>query len=134
MEHPLLFLLAEPSRLRARAMQGLWVRLVDVAAALRVRSYAHDGAVVLEVADSFCPWNEGRYRLEARRGEVQVAVTDAAPDLRLPADALGSAYMGGFSIDHLAQAGRIEELRPGAIAEATAMFRSARAPWCPEVF
>ena len=48
---------------RPTVSDGLWVRLVDVGAALSARSYAGDGAVVLEVRDEFCPWNEGRWRL-----------------------------------------------------------------------
>jgi hypothetical protein len=29
---------------------------------------------------------------------------------------------------------RIEELRDGAISRADAVFRTDRAPWCPEIF
>ena len=29
---------------------------------------------------------------------------------------------------------RVEELRPGALAQADAMFRTDIAPWCPEIF
>ena len=52
---------------------GLWVRLVDVEAALSGRTYAGEGAVVLDVRDEFCPWNEGRWRLEG--GEAEDAPT-----------------------------------------------------------
>ncbi len=43
----------------------LWVRLVDLPEALSARRYAAEGSLVLEVADPFCPWNEGRWLLEA---------------------------------------------------------------------
>ena len=43
------------------------------------------------VADDFCPWNAGRYRLAGGRCEP----TDAEPDLALDASALGAAYLGG---------------------------------------
>ena len=69
----------------------LWVRLVDVGAALSGRAYASDGALVFEVRDAVCPWNEGRWKLEAGAA----ARTDAAADLALDVDALGSAYLGG---------------------------------------
>src|SRR5262249_28409116 len=62
-DHPLLLLVAEPRRLRASVRDGLWVRLVDVAAALSARSYAASGSVVVEVVDEFCPWNQGRWRV-----------------------------------------------------------------------
>lgn len=109
---------------------GLWVRLVDVAAALSGRSYATDVDVVLEVRDPFCAWNEGRYRLTADRCEP----TDADADLALDVDALACAYLGGTTLLELAAAGRVRELRAGAVARASAAFRGDVAPWCPEVF
>jgi predicted acetyltransferase len=132
--HPLLFLMAEPSRLQARTMQGLWIRLVDAPAALRARRYASDGAITLELVDPFCPWNDGRYRVEVRGGEAAVERTTAPADLKLDAPALGAIYLGGFSVDHLIEAGRIEAMNLEAAALATPMFRSTRAPWVVEQF
>jgi predicted acetyltransferase len=129
-DHPLFFLAAEPRRLRLRAADGIWLRLVDVEAALRARSYASSEQLVLEVVDSFCPWNEGCYRIE--EGEVSRA-NDGA-DLRLDVRELASTYMGGFGFDQLARAGLVEELRPGGIACADRLFASSPAPWCPEMF
>jgi predicted acetyltransferase len=129
-DHPLLHLLAQPNFADPTLSDGLWIRLVDLAAALSGRSYAGDGAVVLDVRDVFCPWNEGRWRLEG--GEA--ARTDDEPDLALDVADLGSVYLGGFTFRELARAGRIEELRDGAIAEADSLFRTDTAPWCPEIF
>lgn len=129
-DHPLWMLLARPRLMRFRLTDALWVRLVDVPAALAARTLGAGEAVVFEVADAFCPWNEGRYRA----GSDGVERTDAAPDLRLPVEALGSAYLGGFSFAQLARAGRVEELRPGALIRADALFRWHQAPWCPEIF
>jgi predicted acetyltransferase len=47
---------------------------------------------------------------------------------------LGSVYLGGFTWAQLAQAGRVEALRDGAVHRADALFRAGRAPWCPEIF
>ncbi|MHB8060425.1 MAG: GNAT family N-acetyltransferase [Gaiellaceae bacterium] len=129
-DHPLFFLLAEPRRLRLRAQDGIWLRLVDVEAALRARSFAGGEQLVLEVADVFCPWNEGCYRIE--EGEVSRAGGEA--DLRLDVRELASVFMGGFSFSQLAGAGLVEELRPGGIACADRLFASSPAPWCPEMF
>jgi predicted acetyltransferase len=129
-DHPLLHLLAEPRRMKLRIGDGLWLRLVEVGQALSARAYAEDGAVVFQVADDFCPWNEGRWKVEG--GEARRA--RAAADLALDVAALGSAYLGGFTFAQLVRAGRVEELRPGAAARADALFRADRAPWCPEVF
>jgi predicted acetyltransferase len=127
-DHPLFFLLAEPRRMGFRVLDGLWVRLVDVEAALAARSYGDGSPLTIEVVDAFCPWNEGRFRVPG--GER----TNAAPDLRVDVTTLGSVYLGGFTFAELARALRLEELSPGAIARADTLFRADRAPWCPEIF
>ena len=129
-DHPLFFLLATPRRMRFRVGDGLWVRLVDVGAALSARGYAADGAVVFEVTDEFCPWNTGRWRLT----DGTAKRTSASAQIRCDVTALGSVYLGGFTFAELARAGRVVELRRGAVARADAMFRTDRAPWCPEIF
>jgi predicted acetyltransferase len=129
-DHPLLLLLSEPRRTKYRLGDGIWVRLVDVGAALSGRGYASDGRVVFDVRDAFCPWNEGGWKLEG--GEA--SRTDDEPDLRLDVTGLGSVFLGGFTFAELLQACRTEELRPGAVADADAMFRTDVAPWCPEIF
>ena len=129
-DHPLLHLVTEPARLRLRAKDGLWARLVDVETALARRTYKEGGGVVLDVHDEQCPWNEGRFRVTsdgARR-------TDYEPDLRLGAAELANVYLGGFTFASLLDAGRVEELRPGGVERADQLFRVDRAPWCPEVF
>jgi predicted acetyltransferase len=117
---------ADPRRLRVGLGDGLWLRLVDVEAALAARAWPGDG-IVIEVRDEFCPWNEGRYRL----GEGRV---DAEPDLALAVADLASLYLGGISAYDLANAGRLDERTDGAIARAEALFRTPLPPFCPEVF
>ena len=130
-DHPLFFLLAKPRRMKYRLGDGIWVRVVDVGAALSARSYAHDGEVVFEVADAFAPWNEGRWKLAGGSCER----TDDDADLRCDVTALGSVYLGGFTFADLARGLRVEELREGAIDRADSIFRRiAVAPWCPEIF
>lgn len=129
-DHPLRALLAEPRRATFRLYDTLWVRLVDVQAALVARSYATDDEVVLEVRDAFCPWNAGRFAV-SRKG---IARTDAAPDLTLDVSDLGSVYLGGTTYGALLEAARITELRPGGAARADALFRTARPPFNPEIF
>ena len=101
-DHPLFFLLAKPRRLRYRVGDGLWVRLVDVGAALSARSYADDGEIVFDVADAFCPWNEGRWKLAG--GEC--TRTEDAADIRCDVTALGSVLLGGFTFAELARPSR----------------------------
>jgi predicted acetyltransferase len=129
-DHPLLLLAAEPRRLGFTLRDGVWVRLLDVKAALSARSYQDRGFVVIEVIDEFCPWNAGRWRI----GAGGVDRTDEAPDLRCDVSALGSVYLGGFTWTQLARALRVEEVVSRATARADAIFQGEIAPWCPEVF
>ena len=58
----------------------------------------------------------------------------SAAGLALGAAELGAAHLGGTTLDVLARAGRVRELRPGALAAASRGFAWDRAPWCPEIF
>jgi predicted acetyltransferase len=129
-DHPLILSLAQPRRLNFLVREGIWVRLIEVGAALSARGYTGDEAVVIEVADEFCPWNAGRWRI-ARAG---VEKTSAEADLACDASTLGCVYLGGFTFAQLARALRVRELRDGGLARADALFRTDRAPWCPELF
>jgi predicted acetyltransferase len=129
-DHPLFQLLATPRQMRFRVGDGVWARLVDLGEALSARRYAADGPLVIEVADAFCPWNTGIWRLSDGR----VRKTTTSPQLRCDVSALGAVYLGGIRFSELLRGGRAEELRRGAAARADAMFASDRAPWCPEIF
>jgi predicted acetyltransferase len=129
-DHPLFLLLARPNQAHPRVTDGLWIRLVDVGAALSVRTYAGDGPLVFDVRDAFCPWNQGRWRLEG--GEA--GRTDDDPDIALDVADLGSVYLGGFTFRDLQRAGRLDELCEGAVYRADATFRTEGLPWCPEIF
>jgi predicted acetyltransferase len=133
-DDPVFLLVAEPSRLRFRLGDGIWLRLVDVAAALEARSYAARGSVTLELRDDFCDWNAGRWRLDVGSGTPAVDRVESYPDLRLTTADLAAVYLGAFSFSNLEQAGRVEELSDGAIARADALFHTDRAPWSPGMF
>ena len=130
LDHELFLLLATPRRMKFRVSDSLWVRLVDVGAALSGREYAGDGSIVLEVHDAVCPWNEGRWKLEGG----QASRTEEKAELALGVDALGSAYLGAVSFTELRNAGRVEELAEGAIRRADELFSWRPLPWCPEIF
>jgi predicted acetyltransferase len=129
-DEPLRLMLTDPYAMGTALEEALWVRIVDVEAALRARTYAIDPDVVLEVGDPFCDWINGRYRLAG--GEC--ARTGAEPDLALDAQALGAVYLGATTVRELAEAGRVRELHAGAVARASRAFRGDVAPWCPEIF
>ena len=119
------------NELRGRVYDGLWVRPVEVGAALAARAVARDGRVTLEVtADPHFPDNVGAWTVEADR----VRRTSRRPDVRLDVQGLGMTMLGGFTFAQLARAGRAEEGARGGLGRADALFRAERAPWCPEIF
>ncbi|GHG93133.1 GNAT family N-acetyltransferase [Streptomyces lanatus] len=121
-------------RCAVRVRDALHVRLVEVGAALEARTYHAPVDVVFEVEDAFCPWNSGRWRLSGDgKGASCERTTDAA-DLSLSVRELGAAYLGGVSLAALGAAGRVRELRRGALAQAAVGFGSAVAPWLPHGF
>ncbi|MDN3294732.1 GNAT family N-acetyltransferase [Streptomyces ficellus] len=127
-------LVSDIRRCRTRVQDGLYVRLVDLGAALEARTYQTPLDVVLDVEDAFCPWNAGRWRLAGDQKGAQCSRTDEPADLALSVRELGAAYLGGVSLASLAAAGRVRELRQGALAEASVAFGSPVAPWLPHGF
>ena len=134
LDDPLPLMLADPRRLRRERRDAIWLRLVDVVAALEGRTYASEGALTLEVRDDFCGWNPPVVRLEGGLGGAHARPSSESPDLVLPTSSLAAAYLGGTRLSALARAGRVEERRDGALLEADRMFATERAPWCPQHF
>jgi predicted acetyltransferase len=129
-DHPLLHQLVYPRRALLRLYDTLFIRLVDVGAALSARSYASDEPLVLELTDAFLPDNAGRWRIAEGRAER----TEDAADLELDVNEAASLYLGGFSASELVRSGMVRELREGAAARADRLFATPRKPWCPEIF
>ena len=98
---------------------------------MSARAYATDGRVTFEVvSDPLFEDNVGTWTVAdgvARRSRRR-------PDVRLDVQALGAAYLGGFSFAQLARAEQVEEVSRGGLARADALFRTDTAPWCPENF
>ena len=129
-----LHMVSDVRRCSLLVRDSLYVRLVDVGAALEARTYQTPVDVVFEVEDDFCPWNAGRWRLTGdAKGASCDRTTDAA-DLALSVRELGAAYLGGVSLVSLGAAGRVRELRQGVLAETSVGFGSAVAPWLPHGF
>ena len=129
LDDPLTWQMAEPRALRATFDDILYVRPIDVAAALSARGYLEDGRLVIEVRDDFRPANAGTYELIVEGGKGSCSPTEAGPEIACTVHVVGGTYLGGVSWGTLARAGRLEERVQGAIARADAMFRSDIAPW-----
>lgn len=135
LDEALTWMLADPRRLRTTSVRDdLWVRLVDLPAALAARRYQSEGSLVVGASDAFFPENEGRYLLEGGPEGAECRRTDADPDLTLSVADLGASYLGGARFRLLARAGRVEESTPGALSRADAMFACNPEPWCATRF
>ena len=122
-----------PARSSPRITDNLYVRVVDVEAALRARKYAAGVDLVIEVDDPILPANTGRYRIvtdgDPEGSTAQVTRVQSKPDLSMGILELGTIYLGGASLTapapcapgHRAHPGRgrgrVDRLRlaPGAV-------------------
>jgi predicted acetyltransferase len=109
-DEPLQFVVGDPRRLGRRYLDGLWIRLVDLPAALEARQYATALDVVFEVTDPILAANSGRWRLTGGPDKVTCTRTGDAPDFACSITDLGAAYLGGTSLESLAAAGRVRRL------------------------
>ena len=128
------WMLANPRRLHQSLRDDLWLRLVDVKDALSRRTYAHEGRLVFEIQDTFCPWNDGAYELEGSPQGATCAPTTKAPDISLSAGDLAAAYLGATTFTALSRAGRAQENTSKTFALADNMFRADLQPWWPNEF
>ncbi len=130
-DDPLPWMLADPRRLQRSTRDGVWVRMVDVAASLNLRRYMQSDRLVLEIRDDMCSWNNGNFELEGSTDGAECRSTESAADLVLGVSDLASAYMGAVSFSTLANAGKVEERTPGALLRADCMFAVQYPPWTP---
>jgi predicted acetyltransferase len=137
LDDPLPDLTANPRYLNAQTRPHVMLRVVDVEAAIAQRpvlDQAVEGALVLEVQDRDCPWNAGRWRLEAGAGKASVQRTDAVPDLSLEVGALAVLFNGFRSATRLARCGLLETENAAALVLADRIFETDWQPICLDYF
>ena len=128
-------LFMEPRLLHAQDREGIWLRVVDVPAALSERGWSVDGEATLRIVeDPLAPWNTGTWRVEAAGGAGSVRRADgAAEDARLSVKGLASLYAGRRSARELAACGLLEG-DAAALRRLDALFATHHAPHCPDHF
>jgi predicted acetyltransferase len=133
-DEPLPWLVSNPRAVQTTARRDhLWLRILDVPAALSARRYAAADSVLLRVTDALGP-AEGAWMLTTdTSGAATVAPADAgAPSgaavIDLDVAALGALMLGGTPADALRLAGRLAEGSPGSAARFDAVLRAPRAP------
>jgi predicted acetyltransferase len=129
LDDPLLLLLEDVRAATPVQSDKLYIRLVDVDRALSVRTYSAPIDLVLEVSDTFCPWNAGRWRLSGDATGATCVRTGAPADLSIDVRELGSAYLGGTTLRALQSAALVTEHTKGAVLAASRAFASDVQPW-----
>ncbi|KXW75782.1 hypothetical protein JL15_20580 [Mycolicibacterium phlei DSM 43071] len=108
---PLPYLLADARAARVTGQSdALWLRIVDVPAALQARTYQADVSVVLQVDDG-SHGSGGRFALRVSDGRARCERTDAPADVELGLDVLGSLYLGAHRASAFAAANRLRGAR-----------------------
>lgn len=135
-DDPLPLRFANLRDVRAKGEQDvLWLRILDLPAALTARHWAQPVDLVIAVDDPLVAANAGTWRLEVDTdGAARCTRSDGVPDLTLGIARLSAAYLGGTPLTRLADAGLVDEHAPGAIVALDAALRVPRAPWLPEGF
>jgi predicted acetyltransferase len=133
-DDPGIWTLRDSRQWQTELTDNLWIRLLDVPAALRARAYARDVDVVLDVHDDVLPDNARRYRLSGDATGASCDPTTAPADLRVTAAQLGASYLGGTSLASFALTEGLEEKRKGALQEAATALSAPRAPCCIDTF
>jgi predicted acetyltransferase len=133
-DDPIRHLVADPRAIHTELADGLYLRLLDVPAALRARRYAGDADLVLELTDSLVGANAGRYAVSLGPDGAAVRRVRRRPDIGLDVRELGAVYLGGPSLAELHRAGLVTEHRPGAVAVASTAFGWPVAPFCADDF
>ena len=133
-DDPVEWWLEQPRCMERRIADAIWVRPLDIAAALSGRRYCCAGSLVIRIRDTFCPWNDGAYRLDANADGTAACTTSTEdPQIEMTAFELGAIYLGGHRVMDLARSGLIKG-NSDALTLADTMFAWHERPWCQEVF
>jgi predicted acetyltransferase len=134
LDDPLAVKIVEPRRIKHAAhFDALWILILDVVAALEARSFEREGTIRFSVANAFRGDVDGTYELTVINGVGSCARVEGDAEVSLDLDVLGAMYLGGADAYAYAAADRI---RGGAVevGRLHELFRTARAPWCNQVF
>ena len=138
LDEPLRHLVTDARAVVTSITDSLYVRVVDVEAALRARKYAAGVDLVIEIDDPLLPGNTGRYRLvtdgDPEGSAAEVTRVSSAPDLSMGILELGTIFLGGVRLTDLHRVRRVTEHTRGAVAAASTAFGWHRAPWSSDMF
>ena len=125
------------TNLRAPKMTALsdsmWLRIIDIPAALQARTYSEDVDAVLEISDQF-RGNGGRFAFTVRDGVATVSATDDPATVRMDVSVLSSIYLGGYRATEFAAANRLWASDHATLCELDQAFLTDRKPFSGTFF
>ncbi len=131
-DDPVLWMVSNPRAVRATPCDQLWVRVLDVPAALTARRYAAADSVLLRVTDPL-GYAAGAWMLTTSPDGTATIAADGwqhgAAVVDLGVGELGALMLGGASAETLRAAGRLTEGTAGAALRLDTVLRPARAPY-----
>ena len=134
LDEDLSLLLTDPRRFRVEDVADeVWMRLLDVPAALAARGWGEAAPVLLRVHDRLLPQNDGLLRIDPSDPKP-VEDGGVAPELECDADALAMAYLGDRRPSELVDAGWWTAHDGAAVERADALFATPAPPWCGTFF
>lgn len=128
-DDPVRFLVANEAEVDVKAGMPLWIRLVDLPAALASRGYEVTDRLVLDVHDDQLPSNTGRWSLDVSPDGATCDPTDDAADVTLGTSLLSTLVLGGYRATTLADAGRLPGTDPAVVRRLDRLFDVPRSPW-----
>ncbi|MDP9235979.1 MAG: GNAT family N-acetyltransferase [Chloroflexota bacterium] len=127
-------LLLDPRELNATHRDWLMGRIIDVERTLALRPYGAEGHIVFELRDEMCRWNAGRWALDAAPEGAKISRTTETAQLTLDVSALVLLLFGQISVTNAVRYGRAEASPGAPIALWDAIWRTAYAPACSNMF
>jgi predicted acetyltransferase len=133
-DDPIVTWLEHSRQTSLQVSDAMWVRILDLPAALTGRTYSREIDVVLEVTDKAFEQNAGTWRLSGGPDGATCERTNGPPDLTVDVRSLGAVLLGGPTLQSHSDAGWLEEHTAGSVSATSDAFTAIRAPYCPFVF
>jgi predicted acetyltransferase len=133
-DDPLPHMILEPRMLNIATRDGILGRIVDVKKALTRRLYGSTGKLVFDIHDDFCPWNNGRWKLETSGEETSVSLTDESAEASMSVSTLSLLAFGQISATEAFHMGRFNVNNKESLGKYDSIFRTEYKPFCPDIF
>jgi predicted acetyltransferase len=130
-DDPLPYLLTDPRQVRTTNLNDmLWIRPMDVPAALSARTYGTDDRLTVELVDDGSPGGGARWRIDGAPDGAEVKKVRTKADLVTDRASLGAMYLGGVRPSSLAAGRRLESRSEDVLPRADHFFSSLQRPHC----